>query len=348
MIKKILNSLFNYMLFFLLVGIVIGGNVALFLYILKEENGFVYTDENIRFATIFAFTSTAFIAGIVSAVNQLRRKVFVEKPLNEILEVTKRITQGDFSARAKAKKFGYYGKMAVDINSMAEELSNIETLKLDFISNVSHEIKTPLAVLQNYSSLLENVDLPEEKRIAYAKAMQKTTRHLSELITNILKLNKLESQNILPVLKRCNISEILCECLLDFENEWSSKNLQLEINIEDDVYIDTEPDLISLAWANILSNAIKFSSDGGTIGVTLYQGDNDVVVSISDTGCGMDRETLNHIFEKFYQGDTSHSVEGNGLGLALVKRVVDLLDGDIDVESIPGEGSMFTMKFSDR
>ena len=146
MIKKIVAAILNYMLFFVLVGIVISGNVALFLYILKEETGLVYTEGNIRFAVIFTFYNTAFIAGIVSFVNQFRRKIFVEKPLNEILKVTKRITNGDFTARAKVKKFGYFGKMAVDINSMAEELSNIETLKVDFISNVSHEIKTPLAV----------------------------------------------------------------------------------------------------------------------------------------------------------------------------------------------------------
>lgn len=348
MIKKIINAFGNYMLFFLLVGIIIGGNVALFLYILKVENGFVYTQENIRFAAIFAFYNTAFIAGIFSFVNQFRRKVWVEKPLNEILEVTKRVTNGDFTARVKVKKFGYFGKMAVDINAMAEELSNIETLKVDFISNVSHELKTPLAVLQNYGSLLEEADLPEEKRVEYAKSIKKVTSHLSELITNILKLNKLESQNISPVLQRCNLSEILCECLLDFESEWSKKNLELDIRIDEDVYIDTEPDLVSIVWTNLFSNAIKFSPDGGTIGVTLESNIDDVVVSISDTGCGMDKKTLNHIFDKFYQGDTSHSVEGNGLGLALVKRVVDILSGEIDVESIPGEGSVFTVKFSNR
>lgn len=343
MIRKILISLYSYMLFFLLVGIIIGGNVALFLHILKIETGIVYTQHNIRFATIFAFYNTAFIAGIVSFVNQFRRKVFVEKPLNEILEVTKRITHGDFSARVKEKKFGYFSKMAIDINVMAEELSNIETLKVDFISNVSHELKTPLAVLQNYSSLLEKVDLPEEKRISYAKAMQKTTSHLSELITNILKLNKLESQNISPALKKCNISENLCECLLDFESEWNKKNINLDINIEEDVYINTEPDLISIVWTNLFSNAIKFSSDSGTISVSLNDVGSNIVVSISDTGCGMDKKTINHIFDKFYQGDTSHSVEGNGLGLALVKQVVDILGGEIDVESMPGEGSTFTV-----
>lgn len=345
MIKRIINAFLNYMLFFLLVGLVICSILAVFLFILKQETGLVYTRDNIRLAMFFALTSTAFISGIVSFVNQFRRRVFVEKPLAEILKVTNRITKGDFTARVKEKKFGYFSKMAVDINTMAAELSNIETLKVDFISNVSHELKTPLAVLQNYGALLEDPDLPEEKRVVYAEYIQKTTRHLSELITNILKLNKLESQNIVPALQRCNISENLCETLLSFESEWSKKNIDLEIEIEEDVYIYTEPDLVSLVWANLFSNAIKFSPDGGKISVTLQKNIDDVEVTISDTGCGMDTKTLNHIFDKFYQGDTSHSVSGNGLGLALVKRIVDILDGEIDVESVPEEGSTFTVNF---
>lgn len=344
MTKKIITAFFNYMLFFVLVGVVIGSILAVFLIILKHETGLVYTSSNIRLATAFAFTSTAIVSGIVSFVNQFRRKVFVEKPLAEILKVTKRITEGDFTARVKEKKFGYFTNMAVDINTMAEELSNIETLRVDFISNVSHELKTPLAVLQNYCALLEETDLSEDKRVMYASSMRNATRHLSELVTNILKLNKLESQNITPVLQRCNISENLCECLLDFESEWSRKNIDLEIEIEEDVYIQTEPDLISVVWANLFSNAIKFSPDGGKISVTLEKGIDNVVVTISDTGCGMDQKTIDHIFDKFYQGDTSHSVEGNGLGLALVKRVVDILDGEIDVESVPEEGSEFIVK----
>lgn len=345
MTRKLLSSLLNYLAFFLVVGVVIGSNVILFLYILKNQTGIVYSQGNIRFAAIFAFYNTAFVAGVFALFNQFRRKVWVEKPLNEILEVTKKITDGDFTARVKTIRFGYFGKMATDINAMAEELSNIETLKLDFISNVSHELKTPLAVLQNYGSLLEEVNLSEKKRIEYAEAIKKVTMHLSLLITNILKLNKLESQNITPVLQRCNLSEILCESLLDFESEWSRKNIELDIEIDEDVYIETEPDLVSIVWANLFSNAIKFSPDGGTISVRLEKNIDDVVVSFSDTGCGMDNKTLSHIFDKFYQGDTSHSVEGNGLGLALVKRVVDILGGEIDVESILGEGSVFTVKF---
>lgn len=344
MSKKALTGILLYLLFFALTGIITTENVSLFLHLLKNETGIVYTAENIRFAALFTFYNTAFVAAVIAIFDKIRRRIFVENPIKEILSVTKRITHGDFTARVKPQKFGYFKKLDEDINAMAKELSSTEILGTDIISNVSHELKTPLSVLQNYGYLLAEPGLPEEKRIEYAKSMNRATRHLSELVSNILKLSKLESQNLSPVLKRSNISEILCECLLDFENEWDRKNLKLDIDIEEDIYIDTDPDLISIVWTNLVSNAIKFSSDGGTIGVRLRKKGNYVIVSISDTGCGMDKNTMERIFDKFYQGDTSHSIEGNGLGLALVKKVIDILNGDIDVDSIPGEGSTFTVK----
>lgn len=344
MSKKALSGILFYLLFFVLTGIITTENVSLFLHLLKNETGIVYTADNIRFAAIFTFYNTAFIAAVFTIFDKIRRKIFVEKPINEILSVTKKITHGDFSARVKPQKFGYFKELDEDINAMAKELSSTEMLGTDIISNVSHELKTPLSVLQNYGYLLAEPNLPEEKRIEYAKSMNRATRHLSELVSNILKLSKLESQNLSPMLTRSNISEILCECLLDFENEWDRKSLKLDINIKDDVYINTDPDLISIVWANLISNAIKFSSDSGTISVTLKENNSNVIVSISDTGCGMDKKTIERIFDKFYQGDTSHSIEGNGLGLALVKKVIDILDGEIDVDSIIGEGSVFTVK----
>lgn len=326
-----------------MVGFVISCNVSLFLKILANDLNLVYTKENIYFAAIFTFYNTAFLSLLFSCVDIIRRKYFVDKPVNKILDVTNRITHGDFTARVKPIKIGMFKKIGEDLNVMAEELSATETLRVDFISNVSHELKTPLAVLQNYGVLLEEPCLSEEKRIEYAKSIGRVTKHLSELITNILKLNKLEAQKLSPSLKKCNISEALCECLIAFETELDIKNLELNADIEEDIYINSDPEMLIIIWTNLFSNAIKFTPDGGEIKVNLKKNSNNVIVSISDTGCGMDENTMKHIFDKFYQGDTSHSSKGNGLGLALVKRVIDILGAEITVESTPDVGSTFTV-----
>ena len=219
------------------------------------------------------------------------------------------------------------------------------TLRTDFIANVSHELKTPLAVMANLSTMLQRPGITEEEKNEYAKAISEAARKLAQLITNILKLNKLENQQIFPQPQEFDLGEQLCECLLGFEDAWEAKNLEIETDIEDDVRIKSDPELLSLVWNNLISNAVKFTPDGGTIGLSLKTESDRVIVQVRDTGCGMKPEVGQHIFEKFYQGDTSHATQGNGLGLALVKRVVDILSGEIGVHSVYGEGSIFTVKF---
>lgn len=344
MLKRLLVAFYRFLLFFFMVGFTITCNMVLFLNLISREMGIVYTSENVRIAAIFTFYNAVFLGFIFTVVDFIRRKILIERPVKKILSATQRITYGDFSARIAPMHIGEYNKVVDDLNRMAEELLGMETLSADFISNVSHELKTPLSVLQNYGVLLEQPDLPEEKRIEYAKSVSRVTRHLSELITNILRLNKLENQNIYPTFKKCNLGEMLCECLIAFESEWEAKNLEIESDIPSDVLIDTDPELLMLIWNNLFSNAVKFTPEGGSIGVSMSEERNYVTVRISDTGCGMDEKTIKRIFDKFYQGDTSHLVKGNGLGLALVKRVIDLLNGEIFVESIPNEGSTFTVK----
>lgn len=344
MIKKILAAAIELLGLFLLIGFVLSCNIALFLDILQKETGLVYTEGNIKFAAIFTFYNTIFITLVIFVVALIRRKYLIDKPVNKILEVTNRITHGDFSARVKLSKFGVFNKIGTNLNIMADELSSTETLRTDFIANVSHELKTPLAVLQNYGSLLEEPNLSEEKRLEYAKSINRVTRHLSELVTNILRLNKLEAQKISPSLRKCNVSETLCECLINFESEWDIKNIEIDTDIEEDVYINSDPDMLVIIWANLFSNALKFTPEAGKVSVKLKKNGNYVTVSVSDTGCGINEATMEHIFDKFYQGDTSHSEKGNGLGLALVKRVIDILGGRITVESTPGVGSTFTVK----
>ncbi len=341
-------AFYRFLLFFAVVAFVITCNMTLFLEILRRDAGIVYTTENIRLAAVFTFWNAVFLGVVFTVFDLFRRKVLVEKPIRKIQAFTQRIIHGDFSARLKNIRVGEYNKIVEDLNRMSEELSGIETLRTDFVANVSHELKTPLSVLQNYGALLEEPDLSEEKRIEYAKSINRVTKHLSELITNILRLNKLESQNLYPKVESCNLSEMLCECLLGFESQWENKNIEIESEIESDVYINTDSDMLSVVWSNLFSNALKFTPRGGKVRVCLKQeNDNRISVSVSDTGCGMDEKTIKRIFDKFYQGDTSHSAKGNGLGLSLVKRVIDLIGGEILVESTPGVGSTFTVRLWD-
>ena len=237
-----------------------------------------------------------------------------------------------------------YESIIDKINKMSSELASVETLKTDFISNVSHELKTPLTIIGNYGTLLQSEDLDDEQRLEYARAITSTTHRLADLITNVLRLNKLENQQIYPDMKKYNLSEQLCECLLQFENIWEEKNIDMKTNIEDDVFIYADNELLSLVWNNLISNALKFTDENGLVSVELKIEEEYVVITIKDTGCGMSAETGKHIFDRFYQGDTSHATQGNGLGLALVKRVIDVVNGEIFVQSELGIGSKFEIR----
>ena len=197
---------------------------------------------------------------------------------------------------------------------------------------------------QNYGTLLSSPDLSEEKRLEYAKGITDSSKRMADMITNILKLNRLENQKIYPKVSEFNLSEQLCECLLQFENIWESSEIELETNIAEDINIKADAELLSHVWNNLFSNAFKFTPKGGMVSVSLTATNEFAIIQVSDTGCGMSSEVGAHIFEKFYQGDTSHSAQGNGLGLALVKRVIDIIQGEISVESTVGKGSTFTVK----
>ena len=271
-----------------------------------------------------------------------------EEPMHRLAKATAKVAQGDFSVYVPplhtADKLDYLDVMILDFNTMVEELGSIETLKTDFFSNVSHEMKTPLAVIQNYAQLLQKENLTEEERLEYTDSILQSTRKLSSLITNILKLNKLEKQTIRPAPEQYDLCQQLCGCALQFEDAWEKKDIEFIAELEDRVVIEADPGLLELVWTNLLSNAVKFTPPGGTVTLTQTSDEKEVTVSVSDTGCGMDEKTLRHIYDKFYQGDTSHSTEGNGLGLALVQRILQLSNGTIAVKSRVGQGSAFTVR----
>ena len=346
--KNLIHTISNFFVFFLLAAFVTTCCLMLFISTLQKAIGRPFTREEIAVAAKITMVNVILISMVMAIVDYLRRKITVERPVKRITEAASQMIQGDFSVRiepiAKIGTDDSFNAIIECINQMAEELSGVETLRTDFIANVSHEMKTPLAIIQNYGTLLQDLTLPEDKRIEYAKAITDACRRLANLITNILKLNKLENQQIYPVAAEYDLSEQICECLLQFEEAWEKKNLDIETDMEDGVMITSDAELLAHVWNNLFSNAIKFTETGGRVSVSLKTTEHHLIVKVSDTGCGMSPEVGAHIFDKFYQGDTSHSTQGNGLGLALVKRVVDIMQGEICVESRLGEGSTFTVK----
>lgn len=276
-----------------------------------------------------------------------RRKIknSYDKPMLDLADATSKVANGDFSVYVPtihtSDKLDYLDFMIIDFNKMVEELGSIETLKTDFISNVSHEMKTPLASIKNYAQLIQLEGSTQEQRIKYAAVIDESATRLSNLISNILKLNKLENQRITPEMERFDLCRQLTECILGFEEVWERKEIEMDIDMLEEVFVVSDPSLLELVWNNLLSNALKFTEPGGRIKITQSLDEKAVKVTVSDSGCGMSKEAAKHIFDKFYQEDTSHSKEGNGLGLALVKRVMDLVGGEITVISKEGEGSTF-------
>ena len=345
--RSVMRAISNYIVFFLVVAFAVTCCMLLFVNTLANSMGLVFTPENIASAAKLTFGNVALLTWIFATIDYVRRRIMVDKPVKIITEATQKITKGDFSVRIQPLRgvgTDGFNQIIDAINKMAAELSGTETLRTDFIANVSHELKTPLAVMGNYATMLQQPGITEEEKNEYAKAISEASHRLAQLITNILKLNKLENQQIFPQPVEFNLSEQLCICLLQFEDAWEQKDLNIETDIDDDVRISSDPELLSLVWNNLISNAVKFTPARGTVSVSLKTESNQVVVSVSDTGCGIKPETGTHIFEKFYQGDPSHGTQGNGLGLALVKRVVDILNCEIGVHSKYGQGSTFTVK----
>lgn len=304
------------------------------------------TWDTIGIGWFFTLLNIIGLSLAVWAIDRHRRRRMIDRPVRKIREGIDRITAGDLSVRIDKKGVGnayQYGAIIDGINRMAAELGSVETLRTDFISNVSHEMKTPIAVLQNYATLLQTPGLDEDTRQDYTRRVAQETRRLASLITNILKLNKLENQRIFPKQERFDLTEQLCECMLSFEDLWEQKGLDIETDLEDSVTVEGDREMLSLVWNNLISNTVKFTPAGGTIGIAVKETAGGAAVRVTDTGCGMDDETAKNIFKKFYQGDTSHATQGNGLGLALAQRIVDIHGGTITVESAPGEGSVFTV-----
>lgn len=264
-------------------------------------------------------------------------------PIRELAEATKKVSKGDFTVHLDENhKDEEVKNMNSSFNKMVRELSSIETLRNDFIVNVSHEFKTPIATIEGYATLLQEPSISDNERLEYTKMILESSSQLSSLSGNILKLSKLETQEIITDRNYFYLDEQLRQALLFLENNWSKKDIDIDMDLSTTYYYGNE-DLLMQVWLNIFNNAIKFTPNNGTLATTLKSTNDGIYVSISDTGIGMSSQVKDRIFEKFFQGDTSRNFEGNGLGLTLVKRIIDLCGYDISVESEVNKGSTFTI-----
>lgn len=323
------------------------------LLVLSAGQGMIYAEymafDKMPLEYIFGMLGYwALVSAIFCIITHYQLRKRFDNPMRRLSLAAKDVASGDFSVYMEpihtSDKYDYMDVMFEDFNKMVEELGSIETLKNDFIANVSHEIKTPLSVIQNYAEAIKNERLSPELRQEYADTIIVASKNLTALVTNILRLNKLENQEIVSDAESYDICRQLSDCALAFESAWEKKDIQFEADIEDRAIIHADKSMLEIVWHNLLSNAIKFTAPGGKITLTQTSDTDTVTVSITDTGCGMSEETMKRIFDKFYQGDTSHSVEGNGLGLALTLRVIELVDGSISVRSEVGKGSTFTVR----
>lgn len=267
----------------------------------------------------------------------------VLNPIIELSRAMQKVAKGDYTVRLDIPVPNLKDEMydlTSNFNQMVRELNHTETLHSDFISNVSHEFKTPLAAISGYATLLQDDTLTAEERDEYINTIIQSTKELTRMTGNILSLSRLENQTIISEKESFRVDEQIRQCILRLEPVWSAKNLNIYPELERIVW-NGNIELTAHIWNNLLDNAIKFTPQGGDIGITAQTENSWLVITFQDSGIGMPPDVQAHIFDKFYQGDTSHKKKGSGLGLSLVRRIVTLYGGTIQVDSQPDFGSTF-------
>lgn len=278
------------------------------------------------------------------------------RPLRLMSAAMNELARGNFKVRlnlAGKHEVREVSEFSENFNTAAKELEGTELMRSNFISDFSHEFRTPISSLSGFAQLLREGNVTAEEQKDYLDIIVSESERLTGLSERILALSKIEAVSIVPDIQEVDIAEQLRRATLVLEPKWSQKNVTIQLGI-DECTIEGNKDYLSQLWINILDNAIKFSPEGGTVSIALYGGrqneeerntsNDEIVCWISDEGCGMDKKTQKHLFDKFYQGDTSHSSEGSGLGLALCKRVVDLHHGSIEVQSSENSGTVFEIR----
>lgn len=268
------------------------------------------------------------------------------RPIQNMSDAFEELSKGNFDVKIpENERVDEIQEIIQHFNRMTYDLSHIETLRNDFVADVSHEFKTPIASIEGYATLLQDEQLTPERRSRYVEKILDNSRKLSGLCSSILMLSKLENQELVPNKREYRLDEQIRKAVLMLENRWNAKNIEFDIELEKQVYFGSE-ELIAQVWSNIIDNAIRYSPIGGVIGIRMSKSADNVSVTITDHGEGMSEEVQKHIFDKFYQADPSRKTDGSGLGLSLVKRILDICGGEIKVESAVGKGAAFTVSLS--
>jgi signal transduction histidine kinase len=328
----------------ILTFIIIGGMIALLhlMNVLPQNSlppQFRNGDTRFPLFPLFAFSLFCIVLGTAVTIFLSKRAL---NPLRHVIDATHRVANGDFTTKVDVKGIIELEELSNSFNKMTKELSNIETLRSDFINCFSHELKTPIISIRGFAKLLKNHDLTKEEREEYLDIILTESERLADLSTNLLTLSKYEHLDIIPEKTPFRLDEQIRRTLVLLESKWSAKELGLQVELEPVMY-NGNADLTHHIWLNLIDNAVKFSHMKGEILVSLTRMDKVIQICVKDQGIGMDEKTKQRIFEKFYQGDTSHSNTGYGIGLALVKRLVKICDGHLTVCSEPYRGSTFTV-----
>ncbi len=311
-------------------------------FLLLLRGGRLYFFLRNPLALILAFYVFSFI---IATVLTLYISRYILSPVEHLSDASKKVAHGDFTVQIPLDSDSDELNVTIsNFNSMVRELRSIETLRDDFIANVSHEFKTPLSAIEGYAMLLQEKNLGDKEREECARKILQSTARLNDLTGNILLLSKLDNQNYPQENTTFSLDEQIRQAILMFESVWTKKQIDIDCDMPDVSFVGPQS-LLNHVWINLIGNAVKFvKGDGsGRIIVRLTPNEKNVVVTVADNGIGMDDKTIAHIFEKFYQGDTSRRSSGNGLGLALCKKIVESLHGTITAKGAPGEGSVFTV-----
>ncbi|MBR3834794.1 MAG: HAMP domain-containing histidine kinase [Lachnospiraceae bacterium] len=336
----------------------------------KRKKGFILSNINIFFTIlvlvefIFTIAFASFVQWILESVLQITipttlflllvgafmgsaiaflvNRIFFE-PIQKLKDGMNDVSDGDFTVKIDTNSpINEVKELYDSFDLMVKELSATEILQSDFMSNVSHEIKTPVNAIEGYAMLLESEEITPEEQQEYVEKILFNTKRLSELVGNVLLLSKIDNQAIPKNEKKFRLDEQIRQSIMQLETKWTEKDIELDVELERTEFIGNATLLIHV-WDNLINNAIKFNNHGGTVKLRLSSNADRVTFTIEDNGPGVSEDAIKHIFDKFYQADSSHRQEGNGLGLALVKRIVDLYEGDIKAENLPDTGCRFTV-----
>jgi two-component system sensor histidine kinase BaeS len=281
------------------------------------------------FSVILGTAATAFFSKLILS------------PITRLSDAMSQVAAGDFSVRLQtSSKIAEMRETYVNFNLMTQGLAATETLQSDFVSNVSHEFKTPINAIEGYAMLLQDQHQTPEEQAEYVGKILSNTRRLSELVGNILLLSKVDNQAIQAGKKRYRLDEQVRQAILSLEQKWTEKEIEFDVDMAPVIYYGNES-LMLHVWTNLIDNAIKFDPLGGTVRIRLEQEGRLIRFAIEDNGPGIPLGKQKHIFDRFYQADSSHKAEGNGLGLALVRRILDTCGGDIQVQNGQTCGTKF-------